>query len=516
MRIEHMDRRGFLRLAGVTGAGLAVPNAIAACGSSGGAKNATAAVLKVSQPVDASTMDPQKQGSMTDMSVLQNMFDMLTHRDEQDRLVPGLATKWTATNPRTWRFELRKGVTFHNGEPFDAHVVKFSIDRLLAPRTKSPIVELRYVTGVKVIDDHTVDIVSSRPDPILPAKVSLFGGVMVPPRYLAKVGDNTFANKPVGTGAFKFVSWKRDNEIVMEANPKWWGGAPKIKQLVIRPMPDPSSSLAALQSGELQIVSGLTPDAAQQLGTSDAQLVRHAGVRTYYLALDTLSSGPLKDKRVRQALNYALDVDALTQALYSGYARRTATIVPEQAFGFDPSVKPYPHDLAKAKQLLSEAGYPHGFSTTLTGQNTDSDTVQAICGQLQKAGIKAKPNLIDPGTFEERLLANHANGLGPMYYIGNTGWTEDAESNLQSYVKPDRPQSRWHDAEASHLVDVEERSVDPQKRKQAFSRLQHIISEEAPFGFLYQVDNLYAMSKQVSWTPNSLGVLRMATATMKS
>ena len=515
MTIEGMDRRSFLRLAGVTGAGVALPSAIAACGSSG-TKSSTPQVLRISQPVDASTMDPQKQGSMTDVSVLQNMFDFLTHRDEQDHLVPGLATKWTATNPRTWRFELRKGVSFHNGEPFDANAVKFSIERLLDPKTKSPIVELRYVTGVKVIDDHTVDIVSSRPDPILPAKVSLFGGVMVPPRYIAKEGDDAFANKPVGTGAFKFVSWKRDNEIVMEPNPKWWGGAPKIKQLVIRPMPDPSSSLAALQSGELQIVSGLTPDAAQQLGTSDAQLVRHAGIRTYYLALDTLSDGPLKDKRVRQALNYALDVNALTQALYGGYARPTATIVPQQAFGYDPSVKPYPHDPAKAKQLLSAAGFANGFSTTITGQNTDSDTVQAIAGQLQKAGIKAKANLIDPGTFEDRLLANHANGLGPIYYIGNTGWTEDAESNFQSYVKPDRPQSRWHNAEASKLVDVEEKSVDPNKRKQAFSRLQQIVSEEAPFGFLYQVDNLYATSKKVSWTPNSLGVLRMAKATIKS
>lgn len=181
------SRRSALRLCGLAVPALAAPALLTGCGAPSAASAGN--VLRVSQPGDPKTMDPHKQGDMTSMNALINIFDTLTTRGRDNTLQPRIAVSWKAVEPKVWRFELRRGVTFHNGEPCDAEAVRFSIKRLLAPTTKSPIVELRYVEDVSVVDRYTVDVHTSVHDPILPAKLSLFGGVVVPPRYLAEVGD---------------------------------------------------------------------------------------------------------------------------------------------------------------------------------------------------------------------------------------------------------------------------------------------------------------------------------------
>lgn len=508
-----MGRRDLLRFGGLTVAGLSMPGLLSACKSGSNPASSAGRRLRVSQAVDATTLDPQKQGDLPSMNVLMNIFDTLTVRDLSDRLVGGLAQRWESTSPTTWRFHLRSGVTFHNGEPFDANAVKFSIERLIDPATKSPIVELRFVTSVKIVDDHTVDVLTSQPDPILPEKMSLFGGVIVPPKYVKSTGDAGFAAKPVGTGPFLFKSWQRDSQIVLTANPKYWGGRPAIDELTFKVMPDPAASLAALQSGELDIVSSLTPDAAQQLnGTPDIKVVTSPGIRTFFVSLDTLSGGPLAKKEVRQALNHALDVPTLIKSVLNGAAQRTPTLIPHQSFGFDPSVQPFTYDVAKAKSLLAQAGYASGFSVKFSGSSADKDMVQAIAGQLQKAGVKAEVSLMDAATFKQRLVSSNKEALGPMYFTGNTGWTLDAESNLQSFVRHDRRQSRWNNAQADKLVDTEEGSVKPEERKQAFSELQKLLIDEAPFLYLYQISNLYAVNDRVQWKSNSNGTLAFASA----
>nr|WSW65437.1 ABC transporter substrate-binding protein [Streptomyces sp. NBC_00995] len=172
------SRRSALRLSGLAVPALLAPALLTGCGapSAGSAGN----VLRVSQTGDPKTMDPHKQGDMTSMNALINMFDTLTTRGLDNTLQPRIAVSWKAVGPKVWRFELRRGVSLHNGEPCDAEAVRFSIERLLDPATKSPIVELRYVQGVTVADRYTVDVHTSVHDPVLPAKLSLFGGVVVP------------------------------------------------------------------------------------------------------------------------------------------------------------------------------------------------------------------------------------------------------------------------------------------------------------------------------------------------
>ncbi|WP_374693755.1 ABC transporter substrate-binding protein [Streptomyces sp. VNUA74] len=505
-------RRHVLRTGGLLLGALGAPALLSACGTTAAADRA-GNVLRVSQPGDPKTLDPQKQGDMVSMNVLINMFDTLTTRGRDNRLHPRLALSWKATDARTWRFTLRPGVTFHNGETCDARAVAFSIERLLDPATKSPIVELRFVKGVTVVDRLTVDIHTTVHDPILPAKLSLFGGVVVPPRHLAEAGDAEFAEHPVGTGPFTHVSWQRDHELRMRAYDGHWNGRPAVDGLVFSPAPNASSSLAALQSGGVDLVAGLTPDAAQQLeGYGGVSLDGHTGIRTAYLSLNTLERGPLQDRRVRQALNHAIDVPLLIKAVLGGKATETPALVPRGAFGFDPSVKPFTRSVDTARRLLAEAGHPHGFSTAITASNVDANVAEALAGLLAKAGVDARVDLLDPGTYSARLTSDNRGALGPVYLAASTVWTMDGASIVQSNVRSDRRQSRWHSAEADRLIDLEELSEDPAARARALSDLQRLMREEAPFVFLYQIDNIFARNDRPRWTPGSAGVLAMESA----
>ncbi|PSK93809.1 peptide/nickel transport system substrate-binding protein [Murinocardiopsis flavida] len=510
---DRITRRDALRLGGATLSALALPGLLAGCG--GAAAGGGSDILRLAQSADPQTLDPQKQGDMVSMNVLVNIFDTLTAATPQNTIGPGLALSWTALDPKTWRFRLRRGVAFHNGEPCGAEAVKFSIERLLDPETRSPIVELRFVEGATVVDPYTVDLHTSEPDPILPAKVSLFGGVILPPKLLAETPPEEFARAPVGTGPFVFESWRRAHEVRLRANTDHWNGPPGVGGLVFRPMPNAASSLAAMQSDELDIVTGLTPDAALQLdGYPGMRIESHPGIRTAYLSLDT-EDGPLRHRKVRQALNHAVNVPLLIEAVLDGKARELPTMIPRESFGFDKAVEPYTRDVGTAKRLLADAGYPDGFATTITASNEDANVAEAISGLLAEAGVRAKVALLDPGTYSTRLTSANKRALGPIYLAASTGWTMDGQSLVQSNVRSDRRQSRWDSAEADALIDAQEQSVDPEEREEAFAALQRLLKKEAPFVFLYQLDNIYARNARPRWEPGVTGSLTMASAELE-
>lgn len=508
-----ISRRRFLKLGSVAAAGSMLPTALAACGGGSSAGGSSPGVLRVSMPSGVTSLDPQKQGDIPSMSVASNLFDTLTTRDANNKLVGGIATSWQSVDPTTWRFTIRQGVKFHNGEPCDAAAVAFSINRLVNPATKSPIVELKYVQSAKVVDPQTVDFVLSAPDPIIPEKVSLFGGVVVPPNYLAQQGDAGFAANPVGTGPFKFQSYQQDNQVVMVANPDYWGTKTQVTTLTIKIMPTQATAVAALQSGEIDIVTNISPDAIAQIGNNSGAAARTVpGVREYYVAMNTLDGGPLADPNVRLAMNYAVDVPTLISSVLGGAAQRTASLLPQQVYGYDTAIPAFPHDPAKAKSLLAQAGLPNGFTTQLSSSTVDKDVTQAVAGQLAAAGIKCNVNVVDATQFKSLLVSGDPHAMGPMYLSGNTGWTLDGESFLQSTIRSDRRQSLWHDKQADGLIDIEETSLSPDARMGAFTQLQQLMAAQAPFIYLYQASNIYAVRNGVDWTMPGNGVLAMASA----
>ncbi|MFS8542336.1 MAG: ABC transporter substrate-binding protein [Limnochordales bacterium] len=461
-----------------------------------------AQTIHVAMGSSNSTLDPQKQGNMIDMGVLINMFDMLVFRDRDMNLIPWLATEWYMVDDHTWQFKLREGVRFHNGEPFNAEAVKFSIERLLDPATASPIVELRHVTEVEVVDEYTVNIRTSYPDPLIPNKLTMFGGVIVPPQYIKEHGDQHFAQNPVGTGPFKFVEWRRDGYLVLEANEDYWRGAPEVPYVVFHAIPDDASRVAALQSGEIDVATNVPPDIVPVIERAPGvRVLSIPGLRVHYLYPDSRVE-PLTNRLVRQAINHAIDVDALIEAVLGGHATRTDSMISEAMFGHNPDIVRYPYDPAKARQLLAEAGYPNGFELTLHATSgtymKDRDVALAVAAMLNEAGIRTNVEILEYGTFRDYLVNDT---MGELYFIGVLAWTLDGTSNMQADVLSTGPYSRIRDERLDDLIFVAASSMDQDERFEAYQEIQRILHEEAYFVPLWTGNDIYGLSNRVDWTP---------------
>ncbi|OGL08640.1 MAG: hypothetical protein A3I17_01175, partial [Candidatus Rokubacteria bacterium RIFCSPLOWO2_02_FULL_72_37] len=358
----------------------------------------------IAQGVDPTTLDVMNQQETPASNLGANIFDTLVERDANNKLVPALAAEMPKpVSPTVWEVKLRKGVKFHNGEEFNAESAKFSIERVLKqPRGSAP---FRPIDHVEIVDPYTIRIVTKKPWPILVNALTFRQASMYPPKAY-KDKDTAYVSKnPIGTGAYKYVRWSKDEEIVLEAFDGHWRGAPRIKTVVFKPIPDDAVRVAALQNGEIDVAVNIPPhlaaiiDKHPKVFLSTAPSIRTIQLMFYTHQFDTKNKlvgpyqGPTADKRVRQAITYALDVDEIVKGVLDGKAVRVATMLTSLHFGFDPALKPIKQDVAKAKKLLAEAGYPNGLDMILnTPQGRyvrDKEVAEAAAGQLTKAGIRA-------------------------------------------------------------------------------------------------------------------------------
>jgi peptide/nickel transport system substrate-binding protein len=304
------------------------------------------------------TLDPANHRNRETETVIRNIFDGLVGRTPDGKVVPLVAESWKEVSPTVYEFRIRSGIKFHNGDPLGVDDVVFTFNRILSPTgiggKQSPRLGLLGpMEKVEKVDGRTVRFVLSKPCPQF--LQLLVHTEIVPEKYVKKVGDEKFAQNPVGCGAFKFVEGKLDSQIVLERFDDYYNGPAKLKKVVFRMLPEPSTRVAALKAGEVQIVEDVPPDVADQLAASAAtKVVTAKGTRAYFIELNNKK---LTDPRVRQALNYAVNWDEILKTIYHGYAHRLATIFLPSGFGYDPDLKPYPYDPGKAKQLLQEAGY---------------------------------------------------------------------------------------------------------------------------------------------------------------
>ncbi len=301
-----LTRRQVLRLVGLTGAGLGVAPLLAACGAVAPPAPTTAPVVKptaapaaagaptappsapaptaaaasaagqppvkelvIGLPGDLSTFDPGFASQTVDYTMVNNPFDTLTYRAADLKLNPRLATEWTLVNDTTWQFKLRRDAKFHNGAPVTAGDVKFSIERTSDPAEKT-LVAVTYATvdHIETPDDYTVSFVTKKPDPLLPARLAILGGQVLPADYFKQVKADTFKVKPIGSGPYKFVEWIKDDHTTFARVDDYWGGKALFESVRVKPLPEVASRIATLLAGDAHIIRSVPPDQVEKINNS--------------------------------------------------------------------------------------------------------------------------------------------------------------------------------------------------------------------------------------------------------
>src|SRR5262245_28374090 len=477
-----------------------------------GALAQTGTQITISQPAEATTMDPGRSTQVLTVNYFYNLYDALLRWDAALKLQPGLATAWKNINETTWEFSLRPGVKFHDGQPLTAEDVKATIERNLVPG--KTIVQPGFATieAVQVVNPQTVRVITKKPDPLILVRLAQMGSQILPARLTTDDGMKELARKPVGTGAYRLAEWVKDERLVMEANRDWWGWEgkpPAIDRVIWKPIPDDFPRLVALEKGEVDIITNVPPDRIQGIGDGrTTRIVTAPSTRVVSFGINA-TQPPLSDKRVRQALHYATDVNAIIKNLYAGQGKPFTGGLADTDFGHNTALKPYPYDPAKAKQLLAEAGRPNGIDVTLyAGSGTmvnDKFLLEAIADMWSKVGIRGKVEMMEMGA-RQRMLNDRAvppNGM----LLGNPQSTLlDADGSLWRIWHPNgfsgkywvgsQPGHKFHD-----LMEQARYAMDPKVRKELYAEAIKIRDEEKPSLDLFQELVVYGTSKRVTFKP---------------
>jgi peptide/nickel transport system substrate-binding protein len=472
--------------------------------------------IVIAQGVDPTTLDTQNQQETPASVVATHLFDTLVERDQNLKIVPALAAELPKlVAPTTWEVKLRRGVKFHNGEEFNAESVKFSLERVKSGLRASS--NFRLIDRVDIVDPYTVRIQTSKPWPTFTTIMNFRQASMYPPKAYAGKDSAFISKNPIGTGPYKLVRWSKDEEIVLEANDQYWRGAPRIKTVVFRPIPDDAVRVAALQNGEVDVAVNIPPHLAGIIaGHPKLFLSTAPSIRTLQLMFVTHEYdaqhklvGPYKgvtaDKRVRQAIAHAIDVDEIIKGVLDGKAMRTATLLTPLHFGHDASLKPIKQDLGRVKQLLTEAGFPGGIDLTLNSPQgryvRDKEVAEAVTGQLNKAGIRTQLKTYEFVNYLNTLVYQHKPG--PVWLIGWGTPTIDAETVYGPLFRTGSNLGNYHNADFDGMVDQAQTQMDEKQRLALYHRINKLWIEDMPAVPLYQQLDLYGASKRLNWKARS-------------
>jgi ABC-type transport system substrate-binding protein len=473
--------------------------------------------LVIGIAADPTGFDPEAVLNNTSGFVMATIYDSLVrYKTGTTEVVPGLAEKWDiSADGLTYTFHLRKGVTFQDGSPFNAKTYIQGIDRILNKQNPDSIfntgpvegmIDFTYedVTSYRAVDDDTVEFKLKQPSAALLASLAMVWNGVVSPVAVAKYGKD-FRNHPLGSGPFIFKEWRQRDQIVLDANPNYWGGKPKVDHLVFKEYPDAQAALLALKRGDIQILGDVSAQSIAALrGDANVQLITQPGLAISGVGLPN-DVTPFTDKRVRQALNYAIDRDAIDKALFQGLAVPMTSPLPESQWGFDAALKGYGYDLEKAKKLLEEAGVKPGMKVEFLTYNSPRgynpagpDLATAIQGYLQKLGIEADVRKVDMGANLSTIRSGKYQGMFMVGWTGDNGDPDNFVGELfNSKNIPVGNTARYHNPQVDTLLDQAVKESNPQKRLALYSQIQQAVLEDAPWIFVNSVLQVRAIRKEV-------------------
>jgi peptide/nickel transport system substrate-binding protein len=455
--------------------------------------------LVVDLPNDAATLDPHLQWDTDSYSIYRNIFDNLVTRNVEGKIVPQIAAAWRYLDDTTIEFDIRQGVTFHDGSPLTAEDVAFSIRRIINPTFNSPqLSQFDQIVSAEATGPGKVTVKTKTPYPALFAQLVKLS--IVPKTVVERVGDQTFNIQPVGSGPYKLEAWQKGVQTTLVANESYWRGKPPFKTVTFRVVPDVSTRVADLRSGRADLVRQLGPDEATAL-KNDPQLkvLSSPTERIGYLFINALS-GPTADVRVRRAIAHAIDKSALIEALLQGYANPVNIVLTPANFGYVADVKDYEYDPAKAKALVKEAGAEGAVLSFLTSPAYDRRLVEALQQMLQEVGLTVDIVALDHPTFLRRRQGrpDEAGSLS----LGR--WScacQDADGVIFPLFRSGGLWSKYSNPAFDAEVDAARRVLDEKKRLDHYRKAFEILREDVPAIGLYQDFAIYGARKELQWTP---------------
>lgn len=485
---------------------------LAGCSGAGGGQEAAGTpsasetkeadkTLIIARQSDANNLDPHFISAINAASVVQHkVYEGLIQRDENMDFKPMLSTEWKQVDDLTWEFALRQGVAFHDGTPFNAEAVKATIDRVQDEKVGSPRAsQFQMVKEVKVVDEYTVQFILEYPYAPLLSILANHEGSIISPKAIEQYGKD-LTKHPVGTGPFVFESWTPGQEIVLAKNEKYWGEKVGIKKAIFKVVPEDTTRIAMVETGEAHIAEPLPVTEIERVKNSpQLDLYRSEGLGTEFIGFNSKKK-PFDDVRVRQAINYAIETDAIIQGVYNNVGTKANSAMGPKVLGYHEGLKGYEFDPAKAKALLAEAGYPNGFKTTIwTGDRKERiNTAEVIQSQLKGIGIEVEVKVLEYGAY----LDAEDNGETDMFISGWGNATGDGDYN-QYNLFHSRSLGKggnttfYVNAEVDKLIEEGRREQDPQKRKEIYARALEIEMSEAPMVPIRNLENVAAVGKNV-------------------
>lgn len=463
---------------------------------------AEAQTVTLAQGVDPESLDPAVDTLITSVSVMMNIYDSLIWRDGDGKIVPGLAESWEFPQPDLMRLTLRKGVTFHNGDPFTADDVVFSFQRLFDKDNPSPLLSSLngFVDSVEKVDDFTVLV--HMPAPRATVVPTLVRIPILPKKAFEAVGAQAFGVAPIGTGPFKFVRWDKNQQIVLERNDAYWRGPAAIESFVIRPIPEDFARFASLSNHEVDIITNLTSERLEEVKkTPGLKAGVVPSVRNVFVGIQT-RKGPFTDVRARQALNYAVDKKALIDVVMGGYAIENASACTKTLFGAA-DVPPYEYNPEKARELLAEAGVPSGLTVEMLGPvgryTKDKELQEAIAGMLADVGINVTHVQPEWAEFIKQWTAE----IHPLHFVGTGNQVMDCDQHLGYRIDGKRYGRFYQSDRVDELIQKELADYDETSRKATLAEIQQIVRDDAPWIFLFDLMDMFGMTERIDWKPRA-------------
>ncbi len=547
-----MTRRAVLRLA-AGGMGVAASALLLACGGrqtttepsgtpAAGATTATTtgqpsgkATIVVGLQAEPVTLDPHQVTDYNTNRAVDPMFERLVRfQDESTELEPGLAEKWDiSADGLTYRFTLRSGVTFHDGTVFDADAVVFSILRQIDPNHpyhdtgEFAYAEFTFgaVDTVRALDPQTVEIVLKEPYAPFLANMAIQSASIVSPAAVEKYGRD-FSKHPVGTGPFRFVEWKPGIEVILERNPDWWGGQLQVERLIFRPIVEDRTRLTEFEAGSIDFIVNIPPDDLPRLKQSpDVTVLEQPGMHVWYLVFNCRKE-PFNKKEVRQAVNFAINKEAIVNELLKGTGVLAKGPLPPVVWGYTEDVMQYEYDPERAKELLAQAGYPNGFKVTFWVPESGSGMQQpkamgaAIQADLRAVGIEAEIQTFEWGTYLDKVLGDPEQlpELFQLSWIGDNG---DPDNFLYILLSGDAwPPAGFNlgyykNEEVDALLREARRINDRAQRERLYQQALKLLVEDAPWAWVDHETQIVAMKNFIrGFKLHPTGVFRFHNVTL--